>query len=40
MTYLRRPSTYVIGAVAIVLWIWVIPMFSGYLGGRKAQGGS
>jgi hypothetical protein len=35
VTYLRKPSTYVIGAVAIIAYMWVWPMLSGmFMRGR------
>lgn len=37
MSYLRRPSTYVIAAIAIVAYTWVWPMVSG-LYRRPASG--
>lgn len=37
MKYLKEPSTYVIGVVAIVLYMWVWPMVAG---GLKARSGS
>jgi hypothetical protein len=36
VTYLRKPSTYVIAAVAIVAYMWVWPMVSRVF----ARGGS
>ena len=36
MTYLRRPSTYVIAAVAILAYTWLLPMVRGLY--SKPQG--
>jgi hypothetical protein len=39
MSYLRRPSTYVIAVVAILAYTWVYPMLRGMYS-RPAQQGS
>lgn len=38
MHYLKKPSTYVIGAAAIVLYMWVWPMVAGGLRMRSSAG--
>ena len=40
MTYLRRPSTYVIAAVAILAYTWVWPMLRGAYSRPASQSGS
>jgi hypothetical protein len=38
VSYLKKPSTYVIGAVAIVAYLWLLPMVTGALRSRSGSG--
>jgi hypothetical protein len=40
VSYLKKPSTYVIGALAIGVYLWLLPMATGFLRARTSSGAS